>query len=75
MSSRRIDNIKVLSEQLGSLPITNETSDETTEQSNKAMSVAPVLLWDALDRNNFYFLFLLFYFLLDDEEARDITVT
>ena len=43
------------------------------------------MLWDALDMNNFYFLFLLvsdfigiffsFSFLLDDEEARDITVT
>ena len=44
-----------------------------------------VLLWDALDMNNFYFLFLLFSdfigilfffsFLLDDEEAHDIAVT
>ena len=46
-----------------------------------------VLLWDALDMNNFYFLFLLFsdfigilfsfsfLFFLDDEEARDIAVT
>ena len=42
-----------------------------------------ILLWDALDMNNFYFLFLLFsdfiriffFFLLDDEEARDIEVT
>ena len=42
MSSRRMDNIEALSEQLGYLQITNETSDETTEQSNKAMSVAPV---------------------------------
>jgi len=43
------------------------------------------MLWDALDMNNFYFLFLLFSdfigilfsfsFLLDDEEARDIEVT
>jgi len=45
------------------------------------------LLWDALDMNNFYFLFLLFSdfigilfsfsfsFLLDDEEACDIKVT
>jgi len=45
------------------------------------------LLWDALDMNNFYFLFLLFSdfieilfsfsfsFLLDDEEARDTAVT
>jgi len=43
------------------------------------------MLWDAWDRNNFYFLFLLFSdfigiffsfsFLLDDEEARDIAVT
>ena len=46
-----------------------------------------VLLWDALDRNNFYFLFLLFsdfigilfsfsfLFFVNDEEARDIAVT
>jgi len=43
------------------------------------------LLWDTLDINNFYFLFLLFSdfigilfsfsFLLDDEEAHDIAVT
>jgi len=45
------------------------------------------LLWDALDMNNFYFLFLLFSdfigilfsfsfsFLLDNEEACDIKVT
>ena len=43
------------------------------------------MLWDALDMNNFYFLFLLFSdfigilfsfsFLLDNEEAHDITVT
>ena len=45
------------------------------------------LLWDALDMNNFYFLFLLFSdfigilfsfsfsFLLDDEEAHDTAVT
>jgi len=42
-----------------------------------------VLLWDALNMNNFYFLFFLFFdfigiffsFLLDDEEAHDIAVT
>ena len=46
-----------------------------------------VLLWDTLDMNNFYFLFLLFsdfigilflflfYFLLDNEEAHDTAVT
>jgi len=46
-----------------------------------------ILLWDALNMNNFYFLFLLFSdfigilfsfsfsFLLDDEEAHDIEVT
>ena len=45
------------------------------------------VLWDALDINNFYFIFLLFSdfigilfsfffsFLLDDEEAYDIEVT
>jgi len=46
-----------------------------------------VLLWDTLNMNNFYFLFLLFSdfieilfsfsfsFLLDNEEARDTAVT
>jgi len=46
-----------------------------------------VLIWDALDMNNFYFLLLLFSdfigilfsfsfsFLLDNEEARDTAVT
>jgi len=46
-----------------------------------------ILLWNALDMNNFYFLFLLFSdfigilfsfsfsFLLDDEEAHDKEVT
>ena len=45
------------------------------------------MLWDTWDMNNFYFLFLLFSdfigilfffffsFILDDKEARDITVT
>ena len=37
-----MDNIEVLSEQLGSLQITNKTLDETTEQSDEAMSVALV---------------------------------
>jgi len=38
-----------------------------------------VLLWDALDINNFYFILFYFYmdfvFLLDDEEACDMEVT
>jgi len=46
-----------------------------------------IVLWDALDMNNFYFIFRLFSdfieilfsfsfsFLLDDEEAHDIEVT
>ena len=42
-----------------------------------------MMLWDALDMNNFYFIFLLFSdfigilfcFVLDDEEAHDIAVT
>jgi len=46
-----------------------------------------IVLWDALDMNNFYFLFLLFSdfigilfsfsfsFLLDNEKARNIEVT
>jgi len=37
-----MDNIEALSERLGFLQITNKTSDETTEQSDEAMSVAPV---------------------------------
>ena len=44
MSSKRIGNIEVLSEQLGSLQITNKTLDKTMEQSNEAMSVVPVLV-------------------------------
>ena len=44
MSSKRIGNIKVLLEQLGSLQITNKTLDKTMEQSNEAMSVVPVLV-------------------------------
>ena len=44
MSSRRTDNIEVLSEQLGSLQITNKTSDEVTERLDKVMFVAPVLM-------------------------------
>ena len=42
MSSRKTDDIEVLLEQLGSLQITTEISDETMEQSDKAMSIAPV---------------------------------
>jgi len=62
---------------------------ETSTQSNKGYTTETlsILLWDALDRNHFYFLFLLFSdfignlflfffsFLLDDKEARDIAVT
>ena len=43
MSSKRIGNIEALSEQLGSLQITNKTLDKIMEQSNEAMSVVPVL--------------------------------
>ena len=43
ISSKRIGNIEVLLEQLGSLQITNKTLDKTMEQSNEAMSVVPVL--------------------------------
>ena len=42
MSSRKTDDIEVLLEQLGSLQITTEISDETMKQSDKAMSIAPV---------------------------------
>ena len=41
-SSRRMNDIDVLSEQLGSLQITNKTLDKITEQSDEAISVAPV---------------------------------
>jgi len=44
MSFRRTDDMEVLLEQLGSLYITNKTSDEITERSDKAMSIAPVLV-------------------------------
>jgi len=37
-----MNDIDVLSEQLGSLQITNKTLDKTMEQSNEAISVAPV---------------------------------
>ena len=48
----------------------------------KILNIAD-LLWNALDMNNFYFIFWLyrdfvffsFSFLLDDEEAYDIAVT
>ena len=43
MSSKRIGNIEALSEQLGSLQITNKTLDKIMEQSNEAMSVVLVL--------------------------------
>jgi len=42
MSFRRTDDMEALLEQLGSLYITNKTSDEITERSDKAMSIAPV---------------------------------
>ena len=41
-SSRRMDDIETLLKRPGSLQITNETSDKTTEQLDKAMSVIPV---------------------------------
>ena len=42
MSSRRTNNIEVLTERLGFLQITNKVSEETCEQSDNEMSVAPV---------------------------------
>ena len=52
---------------------------------SKDIKILYLLLWDALDMNNFYFLFLLssdfigilfsFSFLLDNEEACDTAVT
>ena len=44
MSFRRTDDMEALLEQLGSLYITNKTSDEITERSDKAMSIALVLV-------------------------------
>jgi len=41
-SSRRTDDIEVLLEKLGSLQITNETLDKTTEQLDKAIFVTLV---------------------------------
>jgi len=48
MSSRQIDNIKVLSERLRSLQIMNEVSEETYKWSDKEMSIAlaPVIIND-----------------------------
>ena len=59
---------------------------EQIEQYDQDNGSGPgLVLWDAWDMNNFYFLFLLFSdfigilfsfpFILDDEEARDIAVT
>jgi len=54
---------------------------------DKTLKMVEYLLWDALNKNNFLFLFLLFSdfigilfsfsfsFLLDNEEARDTEVT
>jgi len=57
------------------------------KDSNNIKHKGSMMLWDALDMNNFYFLFLLFSdfigilfsfsfsFLLDNEDARDTAVT
>ena len=50
MSSRRIDNIETLLEQLGFLQITNKILDKTTEQLNKTMSVVLVPVTMATNR-------------------------
>jgi len=41
MSSRRTNEIEALSEQLGSLQITEEASDEYKQTTTEEMSVAP----------------------------------
>ena len=43
MSSRRTNNIEALSEQLGSLQITEEALDEYKQTTTEEMSVAPAL--------------------------------
>ena len=50
MSSRRMNNIEVLSEQLGSLQIMEETSNNY-KQMNIEISVAPVLAPAAISEN------------------------
>ena len=42
MSSRRTNDLEVLSERLGSLRIMDETSNKTSEQTDTEMSTAPV---------------------------------
>ena len=41
-SLQRTDNIEALLERLGSLKITNKTSNKTNEQSDEEISVVPV---------------------------------
>jgi len=43
MSSRRTNNIEVLSEQLGFLQITEEASSEYKQITTEEMSIAPAL--------------------------------
>ena len=58
-------------------------SEDGLEVVRVDCGVASILLWDALNINNFYFIFLLFsdfieiffFFLLDNEGAHDIKVT
>ena len=51
MSSRRTNNIKALSEQLGSLQITEEALDKYEQTTTEDMSVAPAPETVANNRN------------------------
>jgi len=76
------DNIQIVRTHILKHNVTNFVSFTT-----RYLDFETLLLWDTLDMNNFYFLFLLFSdfigilfsfsfsFHLDDEEAHDIEVT
>jgi len=51
MSSRRTDDIEVLSERLGSLQINKETTTDEYEQTDTEMSVAPATMAAAVSEN------------------------
>ena len=51
MSSRRTNDIEVLSEQLGSLQITEEVSSEEYEQTDTEISIAPAPAAVAISEN------------------------
>ena len=51
MGSRRTNNLEVLSERLGSLKITDKTSNETSEQTDTEMSTALASMAIEISRN------------------------